>query len=185
LSVTGTDVLDNIGTDEDAQEIIKSLGVTEGDAWGFDAGLEHVIRQGPHQLVFGLAALDITSTDFEVEENENSTSVASNKDQFNLGAAWMMRTAILKGTFSMDVRGLNEEQEFLERFRLGTELGTPILSVLGGWNAGYLSYGVALDIGVLKATAGFYGVEAGGSYKQIESERFVIYLSLFDFSFDA
>ena len=144
-----------------------------------------MIRNGPHQFSVGLAALDITGTDFKVKKNDDDKKVARNNDQINLGAAWLMRTALLKGSFSMDIRGLNEEQEFLERFRLGTELGTPIISFLGGWNAGYLSYGLALDLGAIKVTGGFYGVEAGQRYNQIESKRFVIYVSLFDFSFDA
>lgn len=185
LSLTGTDILDNIGTDADAEDIIKRIGIVEGDAWGFDAGLEHVVRKGAHQFSVGIAALDITSTEFEVKKNDDGKTVAANRDQVNLGAAWLMRTALFKGSFSMDVRNLTQEQEFLERFRLGVEAGTPIISVLGGWNAGYLSYGLALDLGMLKVTAGFYGVEAGGKYNQLESERFVIYLSLFDFSFDA
>lgn len=185
LALTGTDVLDNIGSDGNAEELIKELGITQGDAWGFDAGLEHVIRRGPQQISFALAALDITGTDFEVKKNDENKRVASNSDQVNLGAAWLMRTALFKGSFSMDVRNLTQEQEFLQRIRVGTELGTPIVSVLAGWNAGYLSYGLALEFGMLKLTGGFYGVEAGSGYNQTESERFVVYLSLFDFSFDA
>lgn len=185
LAVTGTDVLDNIGSDSKAEEVIKALGVTEGSGWGFDAGIEHVIRNGPHQFSIGLAALDITTTDFQVKANEDGKRVAPNNDKVNFGAAWLMRSALFKGSFSMDVRALNEDQEFLERFRLGTELGTPIISVLAGWNAGYLSYGLSLDLGAIKVTGGFYGVEAGQRYNQIESKRFVLYVSLFDFSFDA
>jgi hypothetical protein len=97
----------------------------------------------------------------------------------------MFSTSMFKGTFSLDVRELNREPDFLQRFRAGVELGATFLSVLGGWNAGYYSYGVALDLGIIKVTAGLYGVEAGGGYRRVESERFVIYLSLFDFSFDA
>lgn len=184
FSLTGTD-LDVLLEDGETSEIADRLGIVEGSAWGFDAGFEHVIRNGPHQFVIGLAALDITTTDFKVEENDDDKTVAPNRDQVNLGMAWLMRTSLFKGTFSLDVRELNREQDFLQRFRTGVELGTTFLSVLGGWNAGYYSYGVALDVGVIKMTAGFYGVEAGGGYRRLESERFVIYLSLFDFSFDA
>ncbi len=184
FSLTGAD-LDILLQDGEAGEIAERLGVVEGDAWGFDAGFEHVIRSGPHQFVVGLAALDITTTEFEVEPNDDDKTVAPNRDQVNLGMAWMVRTSMFKSTFSMDIRELNREQDFLQRFRAGIELGVPFLSVLGGWNAGYYSYGAALDLGLMKVSAGFYGVEAGGGYRRLESERFVIYLSLFDFSFDA
>jgi hypothetical protein len=184
-SLTGTDLLDYINSEEDMDAIIRKLGLVEGSAWGFDAGLEHVIRSGSNQIIFGLAALDITTTDFDVPSNGENKTVAPNKDQVNLGAAWMHRSELFKGTFSLDIRGLTQEMETMERVRLGLELGTAGVSALAGFNAGYLSYGVAIDVGMLKATAGFYGVEVGGAYRRTESERFVIYLSLFDFSFDA
>jgi hypothetical protein len=184
FALAGTD-MDILVGGGDANEIIDRIGLVEGQSWGFDLGLEHVLRQGTHQFVVGLAALDVTNTDFEIENNPDDKRLSSIRDQVNLGAAWMMRSSLFKGTFSMDVRGLTDEQEFLERFRFGVELGSPILSVLGGWNAGYVSYGAALDVGLLKIVAGFYGVETGGGYQRVESERFVIYLSLFDFSFDA
>lgn len=184
FALTGTD-MDILLGGGDANEVIDRLGLVEADSWGFDLGFEHVMRQGMHQFVVGLAALDVSNTDFEIENNVEKKRLSAIRDQVNLGAAWMMRSSVFKGTFSMDVRALNEEQDFLQRFRLGVELGTPILSVLGGWNAGYLSYGAALDVGLLKIVAGFYGVETGGGYDRVESERFMVYLSLFDFSFDA
>jgi hypothetical protein len=185
FSLTGTDLLDYINSEDDMDEIVRRLGLVEGSAWGFDAGVEHVVRKGPNQFVLGLAALDITTTDFKVADNEENKTVAPNKDQMNLGAAWMHRSDYFRGTFSLDIRGLTEKMDTMERVRLGMELGIPGVSLLAGLNSGYYSYGLALDVGMLKATAGFYGVEVGGAYRRTESERFVIYLSLFDFSFDA
>jgi hypothetical protein len=56
---------------------------------------------------------------------------------------------------------------------------------MGGVNSGYYSYGATVDLNFIKLTTGFYDVELGSKYKQIKSKRFVIYMSLFDFSFDA
>jgi hypothetical protein len=56
---------------------------------------------------------------------------------------------------------------------------------MGGLNSGYYSYGAQLDLAFMKITAGFYDIEMGSRYKQIKSNRFIIYLSLFNFSFDA
>lgn len=184
-ALTGTDLLDIIENSGETSDIIESLGIVEGDGWGFDAGFEHVVRQGPNQWVFGLAALDITDTEFDVPENEEMRTVAPNKAQVNLGMAWLYRTSLMRGSFALDVRGLTEEMEMMERLRLGVELGIPGISLLGGINSGYFSYGAAIDVGILKLTAGFYGAEVGGAYRRTRSKRFVIYLSLFDFSFDA
>lgn len=184
FALTGTDILDSIENANDFNDILNQLGMSRGDSWGFDAGIEHTVRKGSNQFVVGLAALDILNTEFSVSK-ESIGKVAPNKNQVNLGGAWMHRSALFRGTFSVDIRGLTDQMEFMERVRAGIELGIPGISFLAGFNAGYYSYGVALDVGVMKLTAGFYGVEAGGGYRRIESKRFILYLSLFDFSFDA
>ena len=86
---------------------------------------------------------------------------------------------------SADVRALNEEMEFGKRLRTGVEVGIPGISFMAGMNSGYYSYGASLNMGFIKATAGIYEVEIGSKYRQQKSSRFVISVSLFDFSFDA
>lgn len=184
-ALTGTDLLDIINDTGDAKDIVERLGGVQGDGWGFDAGLEHVVRRGANQWVVGVSALDIADTDFDVPTNVNNRVVAPNRSQVNVGASWMFRSNLLKGTLSADVRDLTEERELMERFRFGAELGFSALSVLGGINSGYFSYGLAFDMGLMKLIGGFYGVEVGGAYRRTQSKRFILYLSLFDFSFDA
>jgi hypothetical protein len=75
--------------------------------------------------------------------------------------------------------------DFGKRLRFGAQVGIPGLKLMGGINSGYYSYGATVDLALMKLTAGFYDVELGSKYKQTKSKRFVIYLSLFDFSFDA
>jgi hypothetical protein len=171
--------------EEKVEQIGKCIGKVRGQAWGFDAGLEHVLRHGNSQLILGLAALDITGTDFEVEENPDKLKVANIRDQFNVGAAFGQDYKVFHYIVSMDVRALNEEMDFGKRLRTGIEVGIPGLSVMAGLNSGYYSYGATLDMGFIKTTAGFYEVEIGSKYKQTKSSRFVISVSLFDFSFDA
>ncbi len=169
----------------DLEDIVKGLGRVKGKGWGFDAGLEHVMRYGNTQLVLGLVALDITGTDFEVAANPNKLKVANNRDQVNIGAAFGQDYKLFHYVFSADVRALNEEMDFGKRLRTGVEVGIPGISLMAGMNSGYYSYGATVDLGFIKATGGFYEVEIGSKYRQIKSSRFVIYVSLFDFSFDA
>jgi hypothetical protein len=117
--------------------------------------------------------------------DHSDKKLAPDRQQINLASAWHHRTSLLRITTSLEIRHLSQQMETMERIRAGLELGIPGISLLGGYNAGYYSYGVALDLGAMKLTTGFYGLEAGGAYNRIESKRFVIYLSLFDFSFDA
>ncbi len=184
LSLTGTTVLDGIGQDE-LKDVLNTLGRVKGTGWGFDAGLEHIVRHGNSQFVFGLSALDITGTDFKIDKNPQKLAVANNRDQINLGMAVGQNLKAFHYIFSTDVRALNEEMDFGKRLRLGAQVGIPGLKLMAGLNSGYYSYGATVDLSFLKLTAGFYDVEIGSKYKQIKSSRFVVFLSLFDFSFDA
>jgi hypothetical protein len=184
LALTGPTVLNSMGQDE-VSKLLKSLGQIKGRAWGFDAGFEHVVRSGPSQFVLGLAILDITGTDFKTDSNPNKLKVANIKDQVNLGLAGSQNWKYFNFGASADVRALNEQIDFGKRVRLGAHVGMPGLKFMAGMNSGYYSYGATLDLLFMKLTGGFYDVEIGSKYKQTQSKRFILYLSLFDFSFDA
>jgi hypothetical protein len=184
LALTGPTVADSLGRDE-LDQVLRGLGQVEGQAWGFDAGLEHVIRRGNSQIAFGLTAMDITTTNFEVEKNDHNLRVANIDDQVNFGVAAGQDLTLFHYILSADVRALNEEMDFGRRLRLGAQVGIPGITLMGGMNSGYYSYGATLDLAFLKLTGGFYDVELGSKYKQTKSKRFILYLSLFDFSFDA
>lgn len=184
ISVAGPTMADSLGQEE-LSELLKSLGQVRGIGWGFDAGLEHIVRQGNSQFVMGLSALDITGTEFEEEKTPDKLQVANIKDQVNFGLAAGQDFKFFHYVVSADVRGLNEQMDFGQRLRFGAEAGIPGLKVMAGLNSGYYSYGATVDLAFMKLTGGFYDLELGTTYKQIKSRRFIIYLSLFDFSFDA
>lgn len=185
LALAGTTVPDSLGQSE-INNIVQSLGQIEGQAWGFDAGLEHVIKQGNGQLIFGLSALNISGTDFKLSgSNPNKLKLSNIRDQVNLGVAGGHDYKFFHYILSADVRALNEQMDFGKRLRFGAELGFPGISLIGGFNSGYYSYGVSIDMLFMRLTAGFYDIEIGSKYKQQKSERFVLYLNLFNFSFDA
>ncbi len=183
LALAGPTVISALGQDE-VSEIVKGLGQVKGKAWGFDAGLEHVSRSGPMQLVLGLTALDITGTDFKVDENDDDLKVSNIRDQVNFGVAGSLDWKLFNFLLSADVRGLNEQMDFGKRLRLGAHAGIPGLKLMAGLNSGYYSYGATVDLFLMELTAGFYDVELGTNYKQTKSKRFLLYLSLFNFSFD-
>lgn len=184
LALAGPTVLDSLGKD-DVSELVKSLGQVKGRGWGFDAGFEHIVRSGNSQFVIGLAALDVTDTKLKVDENDQNLRVANQNDQVNLGMAGGVDFKVFNIIASADIRSLNEQMDFGKRLRFGLQGGIPGFKVMAGVNSGYYSYGATLDIKMLKLTGGFYDLEMGPKYKQTKSKRAIIYLSLFDFAFDA
>lgn len=184
LALLSPTVLGSIDQDE-VQKVLKSLGQVKSIGYGVDAGLEHVSRSGSSQFVFGLSALDIGGTHFKEASSTDKIQVSDIKSQFNLGVAYGHDFNFFHYILSADVRGLNEQMDFTKRTRVGAQVGLLGLKLLAGMNSGYYSYGASLDIGILRIVAGFYDVELGSTAKQVQSKRFVFYLSLFDFSFDA
>jgi hypothetical protein len=184
LAISGPVVLESFGQDE-LKKLLESLGQVKGIGYGFDAGFEHIVKNGNSQFVIGLAALDITGTNFTEESTVDNLQVADIRNQINLGIAGGQNFGLFHYILSADVRGLNDEIEMGRRLRLGAEFGIPGLRAMAGLNSGYYSYGASLDLGFMNLTAGLYDMEIGPKYKQIKSSRFLIYLSLFDFSFDS
>src|SRR5690606_37288674 len=106
--------------------------------------------------------------------------------QANLGTSYKMDLGGgLHYTLSADIRNLEQQLEFMRRVRLGVEIGlTPAFSALAGFNSGHYSYGIKFNTGLLKFYLGFFDQEIGEKLGQQKSERFLVYFSLFDFTFD-
>lgn len=181
VALTGPTMIDALGKD-DVQEVLKAIGKSEGKSWGFDVGLEHVIRSRNSQFVLGLAYLDVGNTQFNDKSSEIKLSDINS--QLNLGLAFGQKFDLFHYVISADIRYLDREMEFGQRFKGGVEVGLSAISLLAGMNGGYYSYGAKLNLGLASLMAGFYDLEIGHHYQQTKSRRMIIYLSLFDFSFD-
>jgi hypothetical protein len=184
LALSGPVVLEALGRDE-FKEIVLSLGKVKGVGWGYDAGVEHISRVGNSQIVASLVALDIGGTEFKVPNNPDNLRVSDTPSQVNAGLAAGQDFGLFNYILSADFRGLNQQSDSLKKVRLGAQIGIPGIQVMAGMNSGYFSYGATLDIGFAKFTAGLFDIEIGTKADQIKSKRFILYLSLFDFSFDA
>lgn len=167
-------------------DVLNALGKVRGQGWGFDVGLDYVNATAGGTFSAGLSFLDVVTT-LETEDNDNNAEVQDQPMQVNFGTAYNMKLGTgLDFTLSADIRGLSREMELARRLNLGFELGlTPALSLMAGLNAvDNYSYGLQFNTGLINIYAGFYGVETGEVLGQEDSDRFLVYLSLFHFTFD-
>lgn len=181
----GTSVLNTVSNpkNDSVSKMLSGLGYSEGSAWGGDLGIEHSITQGGSELSFGLSAMDIGDLQFK---RISGTGVIPRQPMtINGGVTWRQDFKIFDYSLSADIHPINQYMPFGRRIHIGAEAGIPLLRVFGGFSEGYISYGASFDIYMFKLTAGFYNVELGSEYKEEKGGRAVIYLSLFDFSFDA
>ena len=69
----------------------------------------------------------------------------------------------------------------MRRMYIGLNVGIPLVDVMFGWNAGYLSYGASINA-LIENLQSFYGMKR--TYGQLEASRFIAYWSLIDFKFE-
>lgn len=172
----------NTGKADDIQALKDALGYSEGKAWGVDLGGEVAYSAGSSLLTAGVAILDVGDTRFT--KTKGTGTIPKQDMVVNSGVAFQQDLGFIDYTLSMDFKPVTSTMAFARKFHFGTELSFPLLTFHGGWSEGYLSYGATMKFWPIKLTAGFYGVEVGSNFKEQEAKRFIVYVSLFDFSFD-
>jgi hypothetical protein len=181
----GTELLDALSAGE-ISDVLTELGQVNGQGWGFDLGLDYAVSNGPSTFTMGLAMLDIVTL-LQTAENDDDREVQPQPMQVNFGTSWKGEVGGGFGlTVTADIRNLEQQMEFMKRIRLGGEISlSPALSLLAGLNGlNNYSYGLKTNLGLFKVFTGLYTEEVGEKLDQIESERFIIYFSLFSFNFD-
>lgn len=179
----GTTLLNKITSGASTIEDLKrALGYSKGKAWGVDLGAEYALSRGNSLFTAGLSMLDLGDTRFK--KTEGIGEVPNQAMTINTGIAYKQDFGIFDYTLSSDLRPLNDGSDFSRKFHFGSELSLPLVTLNAGWSEGYVSYGGSIKLWPVKLTAGFYGVEVGTKFRQQEAKRFIVYVSLFDFSLD-
>jgi hypothetical protein len=179
----GTTLLSKITSGAtDISALKDAFGYSKGAAWGFDLGTEYAISSGHSTFTSAVSILDIGNTHFTKTEG---TGVVPKQDMIvNTGIAFKQDFGFFDYTLSGDMHPVTGPIDFGRKFHFGTELSIPLLTFYGGWSEGYVSYGLSVKLWPIKLTTGFYGVEVGSHYREEQAKRFILYLSLFDFSID-
>ncbi len=179
----GTTLLNKINSGQtDLEDLKTAFGYSTGKAWGVDLGMEHAISSGRSLLTSAVSIMDVGDTQFK--RTEGTGNVPQQDMTINTGVAFKQDYGFFDYTLAMDVSPLNGSSVIARKFHLGAELSLPLLTLHAGLSEGYVSYGATARIWPVKVTAGFYGVEVGSKYKEQEAKRFIVLISLFDFSFD-
>ena len=179
----GTTLLNKINSGStDIEDLKEALGYSRGKAWGVDLGAEYAVSRGRSLFTAGFSMLDIGDTRFR--KTEGIGEVPKQDMTINTGAAFKQDFGLFDYTLSADIRPLNSGDEFARKFHFGSEFSFPLITLNAGWSEGYVSYGGSIKLWPVKLTAGFYGIEMGSKFREQEAKRFIVYVSLFDFSFD-
>jgi hypothetical protein len=179
----GTTLLNKINSGStDISALKNALGYSKGAAWGYDLGAEYTVSSGRSAFTSAISILDAFDTHYA--KTEGTAKVPKQEMIVNSGVAFKQDFGIFDYTLSADLHPITGPTDFGRKFHFGSEFSIPLITLNAGLSEGYVSYGASIKLWPIKITAGFYGVEVGSHYREQEARRFILYLSLFDFSID-
>jgi hypothetical protein len=165
-------------------DFIETTSNQTGVAYGVDVGAKLTLPGDWHPSV-GFAWQDIGDTKFSFSatnpapqtiENRMNLALGMEKDFFGVAK---LRPAV---EFKM-LNGSSTDVQIGKKLHAGLELELPILTLRGGFNQGYYTYGASFDFWFFQVDAASYAVELGEYVGQQEDRRYIIQLTM-DFGVD-
>lgn len=184
FDLTGTQLLQIVENSDSYKAIRRNLGYSKGSGFGVDLGAEQVFKGGNSTVVFGASLLDVGDTKFS--KDEGIGEIPAQEMSLNLGTSYSQDFKLFDYTLAMDYGNtLDDSTEALSKLKIGARARFPFVNVYWGWNAGYISWGLALDVSMFRLNFGFYGVELGREFKQKEGKRAVFSINLLNIELDS
>lgn len=132
------------------------------------------IAKGPVAPMFAFVWKDIGSTAFSPVDATQQAPPAQ-RDEMILGAGIGFDAGVVSVVPELNFKYLNRTDVQLGRkIHLGVELGLPLLDLRAGFNQGYYTLGLGLDMGLMRLDAATYGVELGEYPGQLEDRRYMV-----------
>ncbi len=133
----------------------ESLLGGKGSGYGFDFGVQRLQRLTPEvALQWGAAFLNAGDVHF----GNGATPV---KGDLSTGVAVIYTRALASLTLAYDFQQINRSADFGKHQNLGVRVGLPLVDLYGGLHQGFLTYGAAVDVWVLRVAAAVYKEELG------------------------
>jgi hypothetical protein len=121
-------------------KFLNGLGQDVGKAWGVDLGLDYHKKGGAGDFSMAFVVQDVADTKFEKGDGIDA-DVPIQKMNMTVAAALRQDFKLIDFTLSGEISHLNQRLELKRKLHLGFEIGLPMLRLIAGYNAGYLSYG--------------------------------------------
>lgn len=106
------------------------------------------------------------------------------QDEMVIGAALEITAPLISISPAIDYKYVNRADiQFGKKISLGIEVSLPLLVFRAGFNQGYYTGGVGVDLGIIKVDAATYAEELGEFPGQIEDRRYIAQAT-FEVGFD-
>jgi hypothetical protein len=154
----------------------------KGNGYGVDMAVMTTLPT-PLSPTFSLVWQDVGSTAFA--KSDGLDAPPRIHDNLSLGVSTSLDLPGLDWVAGFECRHITEsEYQLGQKLHFGTEVSLPFIDLRGGINQGYASYGVGINLFLLRLDVASYTEEVGAYPGQTPQNRIEVGLSL-DLSFDA
>lgn len=168
--------------DTNAREALVNSFKDKGVGYGADVSLMTTLPTAFSPTVV-VSWQDVGSTSFS--QTDGQSSPPRIKDNLSLGASTTLDLPGFDWTNAVEYKFITHQGEDLgKKLHIGTEISLPFIDLRAGFSQGYTTYGVGLNLSLVRLDAAMYKTELGAYPGQTGNDRLQIGLTI-DFSFDA
>lgn len=154
----------------------------KGTAYAADFGLNLEIPTA-FPTTFSFVWKNIGNTQFSHESGAQAPQGDRNEMIVALATQFELPIGMLRA--AIDYKYISwEPVQMGRKINMGAELDLPALDLRAGFHQGYFSYGVGIDLALLRLDVASYGAELGVYPGQYEDRRYMLQLSM-DMNFNA
>lgn len=177
-----SDILVSSLVGNNAEDVLRANLLNRGKGNALDLSALYTIK-GNWTVDLAAVWKDVGDTKFNATQ-----SVGPDRQENNLifGLSAQKEIGLMSWTNAIEYKFVRNSGDITKKIHLGTELSLAFVDLRAGYNQGYLSYGVGLDLWLLQIDLAKYTAELGASAGQTRSDRYQASVSLmldFDSSF--
>lgn len=158
-----------------AQDVLEASLLNKGKGNALDLSALYTFKGSSWNIDVATVWKDVGDTKFNPTEG-----VGPDRQENNLmfGVSALKEIGFISWTNAFEYKFVRNTGDITKKLHLGTELSFALFDVRAGYNQGYLSYGVGVDLWFLQLDVAKYTSELGASAGQTPNERYQASLSL-------
>ncbi len=151
---------------------LQAMAGNFGLGIGVDTGLQYEKKlDSVTSILTGIAMTNIGDTTFA------SPQADAMRSNLSFGLAYKWKPRLAEYIFAYDYRNVGAVSDWRKKNHFGLQMKWPILSLYGGVNQIYFSYGIGIDVWVMNIMAYSYAEELGTFVRQNIERRWVLQMT--------
>ncbi|MES2801550.1 MAG: hypothetical protein V4654_03580 [Bdellovibrionota bacterium] len=177
------DILVSSLVGSNAEEVLEASLLNKGKGNALDLSALYSFKGGSWNIDLATVWKDVGDTKFNPTQGGGPDRQENN---LMFGVAAEKELGFISWTNAFEYKFVRNSGDITKKLHLGTELSLALIDIRAGYNQGYLSYGLGVDLWFLQLDVAKYTSELGATAGQTPNDRYQASLSLsldFDSSF--